>query len=232
MYIWEFLMLFFAVVCGSFAEYLLEHKIERDRERQFVYSLIEDLAVDTTQLNQTVHRFDTFQKSMDTVVANYGLLGKKYSHLLYSNIFKMSGYPTFYNCDRTMQQLKNSGAMRLISKPKCAKAIADYDNRVKDVINSSQSSVDDILKNYFFPKYLNMFDYQKILYDVKYKNREQLEKENRSYLLKTDKQSLAEFFNCIVVYQSVCFQVMEEEYKLKLEAAKLLKQLKKEYDIS
>ena len=34
-YFWEFLMLFLAVFCGFLAEYQLEHKIEKDREKQF-----------------------------------------------------------------------------------------------------------------------------------------------------------------------------------------------------
>ena len=32
-YFWEFLMLSLAVFCGFFAEYQLEHKIEKDREK-------------------------------------------------------------------------------------------------------------------------------------------------------------------------------------------------------
>jgi hypothetical protein len=32
-YFWEFLMLFLAVFCGFLAEYQLEHKIERDKEK-------------------------------------------------------------------------------------------------------------------------------------------------------------------------------------------------------
>ncbi len=35
-YFWEFLMLFLAVFCGFLAEYQLEHKIEKDREKQFM----------------------------------------------------------------------------------------------------------------------------------------------------------------------------------------------------
>ncbi len=38
-YFWEFLMLFLAVFCGFLAEYQLEHKIEKDREKQYIYSL-------------------------------------------------------------------------------------------------------------------------------------------------------------------------------------------------
>ena len=35
-------MLFFAVFCGSIAEYWLEHKIEHDREKQYIVSLVSD----------------------------------------------------------------------------------------------------------------------------------------------------------------------------------------------
>ena len=50
-YFWEFLMLFLAVFCGFLAEYQLEHKIEKDRAKQYVYSLYEDLKTDTARLN-------------------------------------------------------------------------------------------------------------------------------------------------------------------------------------
>ncbi len=42
-YFWEFLMLFLAVFCGFLAEYQLEHKIEKERERDYIKSLIADL---------------------------------------------------------------------------------------------------------------------------------------------------------------------------------------------
>jgi len=50
-YFWEFLMLFLAVFCGFLAEYQLEHKIEKDRELQFIKSLTTDLQDDITSLN-------------------------------------------------------------------------------------------------------------------------------------------------------------------------------------
>ena len=37
-YFWEFLMLFLAVFCGFLAEYQLEHKIEKDRGKQYIRS--------------------------------------------------------------------------------------------------------------------------------------------------------------------------------------------------
>jgi len=53
-YFWEFLMLFLAVFCGFLAEYKLEHTIERNREKQFITTLIEDLKSDTAQLTEVI----------------------------------------------------------------------------------------------------------------------------------------------------------------------------------
>ena len=53
-YFWEFPMLFLAVFCGFLAEYSLEHKIEKDREKQYIRSFIEDLERDTLTLESRI----------------------------------------------------------------------------------------------------------------------------------------------------------------------------------
>ena len=65
-YLWEFLMLFLAVFCGFLAENLREHKVEREREKQYMESLLIDLKKDTALLssriqfrNERVMNFDT-----------------------------------------------------------------------------------------------------------------------------------------------------------------------------
>ncbi|SRR5258706_9530729 len=50
-YLFEFFMLFLAVFCGFLAEYQLEHKIEKIREKQFMASMIQDLASDTSAIS-------------------------------------------------------------------------------------------------------------------------------------------------------------------------------------
>src|SRR6185503_15534980 len=75
-YLWEFIMLFLAVFCGFLAEYQLEHKIEKDREKKYVRSLLKDLEYDTTQYENTmglirekIHYYDSvllfFDRPMD-----------------------------------------------------------------------------------------------------------------------------------------------------------------------
>ena len=67
-YFWEFLMLFLAVFCGFLAEYQLEHKIERDRELQFIKSLTTDLQDDVKNLNAIIEQEDDGIKSLDTLI--------------------------------------------------------------------------------------------------------------------------------------------------------------------
>src|SRR4026208_2059111 len=66
-YFWEFLMLFFAVFCGFLAEYQLEHKIEKNREAQFLKSLLEDLNADIENLEINYQSHKTGIVLMDSL---------------------------------------------------------------------------------------------------------------------------------------------------------------------
>ena len=66
-------MLFLAVFCGFLAEYQLEHKIEKDRELQFITSLISDLKDDTLTITKQIHDaesgiilFDTLSRLLES----------------------------------------------------------------------------------------------------------------------------------------------------------------------
>ena len=53
-YFFEFFMLFLAVFCGFLAEYRLEHIIEKDREKQYMRSMTEDLKSDESMLENNI----------------------------------------------------------------------------------------------------------------------------------------------------------------------------------
>lgn len=128
-YFWEFLMLFLAVFCGFLAEYQLEHKIERDREKQFIQTMVEDLKSDTAQLSRMIASRKKRILELDTmfhmIASNeylingekiYGLYGMPYRDIL-----------RFFPSDRTIQQLKNGGNLRLIRKKTVSNALIKYD---------------------------------------------------------------------------------------------------------
>src|SRR5512138_3013049 len=57
-FFWEFLMLFLAVFCGFLAEYQLEHKIEKDRARQYIFSFYNDLKTDTLKFSNLIKAYE------------------------------------------------------------------------------------------------------------------------------------------------------------------------------
>ena len=133
-YFWEFLMLFLAVFCGFLAEYQLEHKIEKDREKQFMLTMAEDLRSDSAQLYNLIMSRKSRVRELDTlfhIIANdeYLTNGRKVYELYefpYWDIYR------FFPSDRTMQQLKNGGNMRLIRKQSVSNALIKYDLVVRN----------------------------------------------------------------------------------------------------
>ena len=130
-YFWEFLMLFLAVFCGFLAEYQLEHKIEKDREIQFIESLTRDLKDDVTSLNAMIEQENGGIKSLDTLInlLNNPQLAKQHGDELYYVARIGPRSIPFANNSRTFDQLKNSGGFRLIRKTEASNNIMGYYNQ-------------------------------------------------------------------------------------------------------
>ncbi|MEO5948480.1 MAG: hypothetical protein ABIP79_16805 [Chitinophagaceae bacterium] len=137
-YFWEFLMLFLAVFCGFLAEYQLEHKIERDREKKFIQTYIEDLKSDTAYISrvllfrkQKTERMDSFMLLLST-----GQI-KGHENELYFFGRTLVRNASFSSNDRTITQLKNSGSLRLIRNEQAADSMMSYQTLV-EIINTNQ----------------------------------------------------------------------------------------------
>ena len=130
-YFWEFLMLFLAVFCGFLAEYQLEHKIEKDRELQFIQSLTTDLGDDVKSLKEMIEQEHSGIKYLDTLVdlLNDPLLAKQHGDQLYYVARIGPRSIPFANNNRTFDQLKNSGGFRLIRKMDASNHIMGYYNQ-------------------------------------------------------------------------------------------------------
>jgi hypothetical protein len=116
------------------AEYQLEHKIERDREKQFMITMAEDLKSDTARLNGLIKLRKSRIRKLDTlfhIIASdeYITNGRK--------VYELYEFPywdilRFFPTDRTMQQLKNGGNLRLIRKRNVSDALIKYDVLVRN----------------------------------------------------------------------------------------------------
>ena len=130
-YFWEFLMLFLAVFCGFLAEYQLEHKIEKDRELQFIKSLTTDLEDDIQSLNAMIEEENDGIKRLDTLIdlLNNPQLAKQHGDKLYYVARMGPRSIPFANNSRTFDQLRNSGGFRLIRKTEASNNIMGYYNQ-------------------------------------------------------------------------------------------------------
>ena len=135
-YLWEFLMLFLAVFCGFLAEYQLEHKIERDREQEYIHTMISDLAEDTTALTDFISIYRQKGIEVDSLIF---LLNspdiKNNGNSVYYYGRKASRLGFFSCTDRTIQQMRNSGAFRLVRNNNAANGILRYYSAINGLNN-------------------------------------------------------------------------------------------------
>lgn len=128
-YVWEFLMLFLAVFCGSLAEYQLEHKIEKDREKQFIRSLVKELEADTASANFVI-KDSSRVAGLDSIPnaiygKNFQTIDARYVYLIKRKYISIANLITFGR--NTISQLKNAGNMRLIRKQNVVDSIIFLD---------------------------------------------------------------------------------------------------------
>ena len=133
-YFWEFLMLFLAVFCGFLAENQREHFIEHEREKQYVKSFIEDLKSDISNYNRQI-RFRTISQERADSLIIFLLSSERNKHVdsIYVCVERVGRGNLFFYSDRTIQQLKNSGGMRLIRNQTASNLIMQYDQMVRDM---------------------------------------------------------------------------------------------------
>ena len=127
-------MLFLAVFCGFLAENQREHFIEHNREKQYIKSFIEDLKSDTGNYHRQI-RFRTIsQKRADSLII-FLLSPERNKHVdsIYVCVERVGRGNLFLYNDRTIQQLKNSGGMRLIRNQAASNLILQYDQLVRDM---------------------------------------------------------------------------------------------------
>jgi hypothetical protein len=121
-------MLFLAVFFGMLAEYELEHIIEHQREKKYIRSLIKDLEMDIVSLQSS---YDNRVIQIAYLDSLHHLINTDYKSRMTDVYFyarHINRHINFQYHDRTIQQLKNSGNLRLIRKQDAADSITVYDN--------------------------------------------------------------------------------------------------------
>jgi len=230
-FFFEFLMLFLAVFCGFMAENLREHQVEKNREKQFMQSLVGDLKADIVSITNLNQIRDARHKMYDSL--SRSLIQKKYSENGAAFYFwgrSISRRAFFFSTDGTMQQLKNSGGLRLISNKSVADKIIAYDVLYTRVLH--QQELEETQLNMYRALAGKIFDaafFHKmtILNDTiafeRPEGNPQL-KNNSPALL----NEMGNILNYWVVGSKMNYQFLEE---LKVKAGYLIELIQKEYHL-
>ncbi|HEV8273299.1 MAG TPA: hypothetical protein VGQ04_18425 [Chitinophagaceae bacterium] len=134
-YLWEFLMLFLAVFCGFLAEYQLEHKIEKDREKQYMTSMVQDLRSDTLMLKSNVTLRQSRLIMIDSLIRMLNSTDRnKCGNDIYYFARSISPPANIFPNDGTIQQLKSSGNLRLIRNNNITNSIMAYDQKMRNAL--------------------------------------------------------------------------------------------------
>ena len=165
-YFWEFLMLFLAVTLGFIVENQREHYVEHKRAEVFARLLVDDLSVDISELNKAA-------KVLNKII----IAGDSLAQLLNTDeIKKVPGGKLYYyeywsgwrwnviSRDATLQQLKNSGALRYIGDTSIIRKILSYEESIR-VIYMLQSKYEpektqnwNLVQRIFDQGYFNILD--------------------------------------------------------------------------
>ena len=227
-YFWEFLMLFLAVFCGFLAEYALEHKIESDRERQYAFSLAEDLKLDTAALNKIIL---LRTKRLDVIDSLFLLLNgtvdsnHRADIYFYSLLVRRFAMVQFIYNDGTIQQLK-TGSLRLIRSRIVSDSIVQYDGRVRRFEKSQEReelSIQDF-KHYC----LKIFD-GRIYYTMTTENDRTRRPSGNPALLRYTKEDLNNLIGTLSSVRSSNVACRSFSIELRDKAARLLNTIRIEY---
>ena len=134
-YILEGLMIFIAVSMGFAAESLREHMVNKEREHSYMESFYTDLSNDQNDLPKLIINIVQQQilpaKSLPALFHKSSAKTEADSiYFYFRKIIRQQGIRAFIT-DRTIEQIKNAGEMRLIHNKQITDSLIDY---YKDIV--------------------------------------------------------------------------------------------------
>ena len=168
-YFWEFLMLFLAVFCGFLAEYQLEHKIERDREKVYMQNMLDDLKSDTAIYADYIARNAIVRNLVDTTMVLIKSPGRRkhISKLAFSARMMTAKWKQIAMVKRTYEEMKSSGHLRLIRKKEVAGKVSSYYNSLSEL--DTYNEVGMVWANNYAQAMAKLFDGEALLKIIKEK---------------------------------------------------------------
>lgn len=134
-YFLEFLMIFLAVTLGFFAENIREYRVEKNKEKVYMENVLDDLRTDTAIYNTYEKNNKILFESIDTLInlIKSPAIKQQVGKLAFAARMILPKYKALYTTDRTYEQMKSSGDLRLIRNKQVASNISFYYYSVIDL---------------------------------------------------------------------------------------------------
>jgi hypothetical protein len=127
-YLLEFCMLFLAVFLGFVAENIRENGTDREKEKQYMESMLEDLkndtaiiAIDMRYTDSLINGLGITFNAIHDITKNNGSVQR-----LYEDYIKNQRLLGFHFHDATETEMKNADGLRLVRKKNVAEKIVEY----------------------------------------------------------------------------------------------------------
>jgi len=172
-YFFEFLMIFLAVSMGFFAESLREQILDKNREKEYMKEIVENLGYDSTRCAMNAETNAQIFLGLDSLrnQLKEAIRGSVHGDRLYYFVLKYlgkTGHAVFNTSAIT--ELKNSGSLRLIRNKELVSEIADYYERKIFAAQSflpTQAQLDALQQTeYEFISLLDLDEYVKSYDDI------------------------------------------------------------------
>jgi hypothetical protein len=226
-YFWEFFMLFLAVTLGFFVENLREHYVEHKRGLQYIRSFVEDLKTDTARFSIVINDYEKKETELNYLYLCYDSINLDQNPTgCIRNIYAATiGYQDLIYTDRTLQQLKNAGGLRLLEEQD-ADSIIMYDQLLRYLLKVESSSLQEMQTRVRSTRN-SVFAYSEAMESGWVKGAQP----ERVNLISRDKELLNRFFNEVMVYRFACRFQFRQTIKLKQKAVVFIRFYSEKYHL-
>ncbi|MFI5158836.1 MAG: hypothetical protein ACHQF4_08215 [Sphingobacteriales bacterium] len=212
-YLLEGLMIFLAVFMGFIAENVREGIVERNRGKEYINEMVNNLKYDTIRCDKNIAADQNYCRGLDSLRSELqnAITGEvngnklyyfltRYSNSLYRATFNLSAYT----------ELKNSGSLRLISNKQLAGEISDYyDRRVvaaqsflpTDLRNELRKMINEFLNWVYLDDFVKGYDQKTALFTPSYNYTKILTMKPALRLLNTNPAALQRLYNEVAEYE-------------------------------
>ena len=225
-------MLFLAVFCGFLAENQREHMVEHQREKQYMASLLSDLAADTAALSYGIPLKLRRIGAIDSVFLffNEHPVAKTISGQLFRTIRRTNFDSRFIRNVITINQLKNAGGMRLVRGKLIADSISSYDQRCEITFLYNDFYIENsIVGNRQFEKLFNAADLLPLY--IANKNGAIIANIPDSLTIRINTTELNEQLNFMMLEKAYARQEIDRYIEIKERAIRLMELIRKEYHL-